>query len=64
MTGNFMPMYLTVNKDGLCSLWDRLEQAQNVGDEAVVVLHLTTEQMAKIVKAKGEALALSQRKQK
>lgn len=42
---NWQPvMYLSVNKDGLASLWDRAKDASNIQGEAFVMLRLTPEQ--------------------
>lgn len=55
---NYPPFYLTVNSDGLVSLWDEKEQTENVPGEILVVLELTLEQIQTLDTAKELARAL------
>lgn len=59
---NWQPvMYLSINKDGLASLWDRAKDASNIQGEAFVILKLTAEQQAQLAEAQelaGQAASL------
>ena len=47
--------HLSVNEDGVVSLWDTRELAQNVQGETYLFLDLTEAQTARIVQAQEQA---------
>jgi hypothetical protein len=52
---NFPPIHLSVNANGIASLWDTAEQAQQVRDEVYVRLELTNAQVQQLYRAKEQA---------
>jgi hypothetical protein len=54
-----MVFHLSVNKDGVVSLWDRAEQARRQDGEAYLRMELTLEQTSAIEASVDEAQRLS-----
>lgn len=59
MHKNYPPFHLSVNKDGIVSLWDRERDAQVVRGEMYVCLELTEEQVRALDLAQNQAARLS-----